>query len=460
MAGATSFSTFTRNLAWILLAGAWEHAAPLGRGGRVLADGGLKLALGPLVERLLRRFPPGHPPSISTLAGVLREDPGLRAAWDKLAGRPVDLALVWDEPAMEPPSIPGVFVAGPDRPGIPSLTCSGDLAAWLGVTPGELEWLADWQCRRRRAEAEPLHHYRYRWHPRRNRPPRLIEIPKPRLRRIQRRIHDEILALVPLHSAACGFRAGRSVLDHARPHCGREMVARFDLEAFFHSIGAIRVLGLFRTLGYPYSVARDLAGLCTHATRWDRVPRPDLGSGPGWPSWRERNRLASPHLPQGAPSSPSIANLCAYRLDCRLRGLADRLGLRYTRYADDLALSGDRGLARGFDRLHALVGAICLEEGFALNTRKTRLTGRGARQVLCGVVVNAHPNVARDDYDRLKAILWNCVRFGPDGQNREGHADFRAHLSGRVAQVSAINPSRGARLAALLQQIDWGETGS
>ncbi len=78
---------------------------------------------------------------------------------------------------------------------------------------------------------------------------------------------------------------------------------------------------------------------------------------------------------------------------------------------------------------------------------------QGVRQQLAGVVVNAHPNVRREEYDRLKAILTNCVRHGPASQNHAGHADFRGHLAGRIAYVTMLNPARGGRLRALFAQI-------
>ncbi len=65
------------------------------------------------------------------------------------------------------------------------------------------------------------------------------------------------------------------------------------------------------------------------------------------------------------------------------------------------------------------------------------------------------PTSPRGDYDRLKAILHNCVRFGPASQNRDNHPDFRAHLTGRVAWVLAVNPERGRKLAAKLDAITW-----
>jgi RNA-directed DNA polymerase len=161
------------------------------------------------------------------------------------------------------------------------------------------------------------------------------------------------------------------------------------------------------------------------------------------------------HLPQGAPTSPALANICFYRVDCRLSGLARTAGAVYTRYADDLAFSGDADFARVADRFTLHVGAILLEEGFRAHYRKTRVMRRSARQYLTGIVTNERTNVPRPDFDRLRAILHNCVRFGPATQNREGHADFRAHLGGRLSYIESIHPQKAARLRTLFKQIQW-----
>ncbi len=114
-----------------------------------------------------------------------------------------------------------------------------------------------------------------------------------------------------------------------------------------------------------------------------------------------RARLATPHLPQGAPTSPALANLVAFHLDARLTGLAARIGARYSRYADDLTFSADHYLRPP----HDMIATIAREEGFRVNAAKTRLMARGSRQRVTGIVVNAHPNISRAEYDRLKAII-------------------------------------------------------
>jgi RNA-directed DNA polymerase len=160
-------------------------------------------------------------------------------------------------------------------------------------------------------------------------------------------------------------------------------------------------------------------------------------------------------VPQGAPTSPALANLCAYRADCRLGALAESAGAVYTRYADDLAFSGARDFDRRAERFAIHAAAILEEEGFSMHHRKTRIMRRGVRQYLAGIVANEHANVIRADYDRLKAILTNCVRRGPESQNRDSRVDFRAHLDGRIGFVEMVNPARGKKLRDIFQRVAW-----
>ena len=284
--------------------------------------------------------------------------------------------------------------------------------------------------------------------------PRLIEAPKPRLKRIQRYLLDEILSAIPPAQEAHGFRPERSVASFVEPHAGRAIVIRFDLRNFFPSIRKARVLPIFLTAGYPEPVARLLAGLCTN-----RAPPEVLRDGESVLKVEQRRALkllyGEPHLPQGAPSSPAIANLCAFRLDRRLAGLAASANARYTQYADDLLFSGGIELARAARGFEVAVSRIALEEGFEVQTRKTRVMRRGVAQRAGGLVLNEKPNVPRHEYDRLKAILHNCGRFGPETQNKKGIERFKEHLAGRVAYVASINPARGVKLRALFERIVW-----
>ena len=142
-------------------------------------------------------------------------------------------------------------------------------------------------------------------------------------------------------------------------------------------------------------------------------------------------------------------------MDCRLNGLAKAAEVQYTRYADDLAFSGDAHFAARIDSFSTRVAAILLEEGFQVHHRKTRIMRQGVRQHLAGLVVNQQVNTPRIDFDRLKATLNNCVRQGPQSQNRENHPAFQAHLTGRIAFVESMNPAKGHRLRKTFAQITW-----
>ena len=84
-----------------------------------------------------------------------------------------------------------------------------------------------------------------------------------------------------------------------------------------------------------------------------------------------------------------------------------------------------------------------------------KVVRRSQRQEMTSVLVNEHPAVRRQDFDRLRAILHNCVRHAPSTQNRDGATDFRAHLAGRIAHVSQIDAKKGARLRRLFDEINW-----
>jgi len=346
-------------------------------------------------------------------------------------------------------------VTTPTRAADPRLRRLGsvaDLAALLHLTVGELDWFADVRHWNRRHASGPLQHHRYEWRTRPGRTPRLLEVPGHRLRDLQRVVLDEVLAAVPLHDAAHGFVPGRSAVTGAAVHTGAEVVVALDLRSFFARVGAGRVYGALRREGLPEAVAHVLTGLTTTS-----VPPAVLSAMPpgGDPSERAalRRALALPHLAQGAPTSPALANVASRRLDSRLAGWAAAAGARYTRYADDLTFSGGRGVAARSDAFVRGVGRVVADEGHELNPHKTRVRGAATRQTVTGIVVNEHVTVTRASYDALRALLHNAERTGLEAQNRAGVPEFRAHLEGRIGWVEQLHPARGARLRELLARV-------
>lgn len=401
----------------------------------------------PLAQRYVRHFDNGVRPPKREVIQFLLNDSGFQRAWSEHRKhlriekwltepqqmQPVPAARTWSTPPIE---------------------SVGGLADWLGLRIADLEWLADLKGLTSRRCDPRLEHYHYRILEKKSGGLRLIESPKERLKHVQQQILSGILDSVPAHPVAHGFVRGRSIRTFAAPHIGRAVLLRMDLQDFFPSFAARRIQAFFRTIGYPEAVADLLGGLCTNSVRIDSLDRPKSEVPPSL--WQEARHLyGRPHLPQGAPTSPALANLCCYRLDCRLSGLARSASVEYTRYADDLAFSGGFEFARKTERFAASAAAILLDSGFAVNHHKTRIMSQGARQRLAGLVVNQHLNIARPEVDRLKAVLTNCIRNGPESQNHDKHPAFRAHLEGRVGFVETVNPARGHRLRELLDRVQW-----
>ena len=400
----------------------------------------------PLAERCAR-LPGEHWRRLTprTLASLIERDTGYQHAWLAEHKPRVRRYILRVRSRMQP------LPLGLDRCQVPYWPHTAALGLWLGVSDAGLWRLTRPSAWQRRT---PMGDQHYRCHllAKRSGGWRLLEVPHPYLMPLQRRILDDLLDRIPPHEAACGYTRERSVVDHARAHAGQAVVLKFDLQDFFTCVRASRVHALFETLGYAETVSRELTALCTTAT-----PEPVLRRmhEEGGLTWSQMQRLRDAHLPQGAPTSAALANLCAFRLDLRLDGLAQALGARFTRYADDIVLSGDEHLRDVMPRIEAWVGRIALEEGFSINHRKTRCLSAGRRQSVCSIVVNQHPNLPRPEFDRLKAILHQCVLNGPAAQNREGRQRWRDYLQGRVAWATQLNPGKGQRLKRLLDRIDW-----
>lgn len=363
----------------------------------------------------------------------------------------IDQGRVIDSSQVPPPQMRRGVIAMSQPLAV--LNTVGDLLEWLGLRPEELDWFrAAWRTDASPERAAKLSHYHYEWIRKPSGGLRLLEAPKRRLKEIQRKIHDEILRHAAVHDAAHAYRAGRSMGTGLAPHVGQEVVWHLDLCSFFWSIGSGRVRRLFRGLGYPENVAEALTGLCT-----TRCPEPVLASTT-LPEL-ERQQLRGKHLPQGAPTSPALSNLCVHRLDCRLSALARRWGAVYTRYADDLVFSGDARFRRGLPRFRTVVLGILIDEGFQIRRRKTRVLRSGEQQRVGGLVLNEKLSVPKQEYDALRATLHNCCRRGPGLENRAGHPNFREHLLGRIGWIETFSPERGRKLRELFASITWPADG-
>ncbi len=306
------------------------------------------------------------------------------------------------------------------RHGLPLWRSEAEVAAALGISEKTLRHFSI----HRQSERQP--HYLAFAIPKRSGGERLILAPKRRLKGLQRQLNQLLVNKLPVSDAAHGFRPGRSIASNAAPHVGKAVLVKLDIQDFFPSLHVGRVRGLLIALGYSYPVAAGLAALMTEAPRQ--------------PVQLDGQTLHVPvgvrHAVQGAPTSPGLANAITQKLDRRLQGLARAHGFAYTRYADDLAFSGD-DLATARQLLKR-VESIVRAEGFRVNRAKTRVLTQANAQRIAGVTVNQGLGWSRRLRRRLRAALHQAR--GADNPSQW------QRLRGTLAFVRMLNPGQAQGL--------------
>ena len=321
---------------------------------------------------------------------------------------------------------------------LPILHDSADLAIAMGITIGQLRFLA---FSRRIAT---ISHYIHFQIPKKTGGVREISAPLPRLKQAQQWILDNILEQIVLHPTAHGFRRGRSIITNAQPHVGALVVINLDLQNFFPSISYRRIKGIFRSLGYSEAIATILGLICTEPD----VTAVELDGKSYYIAQSER------HLPQGAPSSPALTNLLCRRLDRRLDRMASGRGFTYTRYADDLTFSTtDSERLREIGNILQGTQGIVTHEGLTIHPAKTRVLRQSQQQEVTGVVVNQKLNVDRSTLKRFRAALHHIEKDGLAGKQWGQGTDLLQSIEGFANYVAMVNPPKGSEFLAQVQRI-------
>jgi RNA-directed DNA polymerase len=320
---------------------------------------------------------------------------------------------------------------------LPALADAAAFAKAVGLTIPRLRWLAYHR------EVDTGTHY-HRWTvPKRDGSLRLISAPKPELKAVQRWITREITEHLPVHGAAHGFLAGRSIVTNARVHAGARVIVKLDIRGFYPTVTMRRVKGLLRRAGLGEQVATVMALLATES------PREAVATH----GKTHYVALGPRSLPQGAPTSPSITNALCLRLDCRLSGLARKLGCRYTRYADDLTFSWHADAAPKVGALLRATTMIVRAEGFAIHPQKTRVMRAASRQRVTGLVVNAvaagqaPARVPRKTQRELRAAIRNREL------GRPGKGETLEQLRGMAAFVMMTDLERGRAFMVRIERL-------
>lgn len=315
--------------------------------------------------------------------------------------------------------------------GLPALENLEQLAESMQLDPSEVLWLSYERA------ATTVDHYTRFEIPKKSGGRRLISSPKPKLRIAQSWIAKSILDLLAPSRYAMAFRPGVSIVDNASLHLNAAIVIKIDLKDFFPSIGFARIRGYFEYIGFNPGIATILALISTDAPRVKLT----LDGAGKFIAMGERG------LPQGACTSPALANLIATPMDGRLAGLCKSLNSTwtYTRYADDLTFSC-REESPDVGRLLNAIEKIVDDEGFRINEAKTAVMRAPGRQVVTGLMVGNDIRLSRRDLRRLRAFLHRCETDGLEAVSHAIGKDALSVARGSLAYVTMVMPEHAAQL--------------
>lgn len=235
---------------------------------------------------------------------------------------------------------------------------------------------------------------------------RTISAPIYKMGRMLHYVNSIFKALYTPSEYAMGYCEGRNVVDNAVRHLGQNYIFNTDLEDLFPSIHQFRVQRRLKAAPFNFndSISRVLAGLCCL-----RKEKPNGGY--------------EYVLPQGAPTSPILANAVCDDLDRKLAGLSRRFGLHYTRYADDITFSSMHNVYQQDGEFLKEFEKIVKGQGFKINREKTRLQKMGQHQEVTGLTVSSRVNTAREYVAEIRNILHIWERYGFE----DAYASFYRH---------------------------------
>ncbi|MEO9954804.1 reverse transcriptase family protein [Nonlabens sp.] len=286
---------------------------------------------------------------------------------------------------------------------------------------------------------------------------REIMSPAKDLKFIQKWILVNILNKYQLADSCKGFRAKTSIYDNAKVHENSEMILKVDLLKFYDTITEKRVYGLFKSLGYVSNLAYSFAKITTAKHRDHYWRNFDANSKK---VLKELTVQKPAILPQGSPTSPMISNILATKMDYRFEALAKKIGCRYSRYADDLTFSiKEEGKLPSLK----LITEIISDEGFFINSKKTRYMKKGCKQYVTGLTTTNGVNVSKKYRKSISEHIYYCRKHGvnkhlerrkkefPDFNNIQ----FHNWLYGHLCFINSVNQEANKKLIQDFNKINW-----
>jgi RNA-directed DNA polymerase len=253
----------------------------------------------------------------------------------------------------------------------------------------------------------------YRPFPKKGLKPRRIDNPVLILKAIQKNIQDRLLSDIPLPDYMHGGVPGRSPITNAKTHLGAPVLVTLDIRKFFPSVTNKHIFHVWRdVLGCSPTIARFL----TQLTTFER------------------------HLPQGAATSTTLANIVLAESDEQIKSLCDDQHIVYTRFVDDLIFSGESSR-----HIINSVVKILKKAGFRVPHAKMRVTGPRKRHQITGIVVNGKIAVPREKRAKIRAAIHSLESLKEPGKQT-------LSIIGRIGFVRQVNPRSAESLQWLLER--------
>ncbi len=250
---------------------------------------------------------------------------------------------------------------------------------------------------------------------------------KPALKEIHRRIKSEILDRVTFPLYLTGSIKGRDYKTNAELHVGAAIVITEDIGSFFPSTTTAHVFDVWRNFfGFSEEVARLLTTLTT------------------------RNG----QLPQGAITSPHLANLVFWRDEPALHGRLAADGIVYSRFVDDVAASSKTPMQpERKTEIVRLIFGLMLRRGYKPKRKKHELKTAGYQMTVTKLTVNQMPGLPKAERARIRAAVHHLECLAGQGALSAEHRREYASVSGRVNHLARFHPGEAAGLKARLKML-------
>ena len=268
---------------------------------------------------------------------------------------------------------------------------------------------------------------------------REITVPSLKLKNIQKWILGNILEKADVSDSAHGFVKGKSIKTNVQSHIHKldSWLLRIDIKSFFPSICGDSVIRVFKKLGYSDDISKTLSMLCT------------------------KNGT----LCQGFPTSPALANIFMFEFDNKLNDfineLASSYDLVYTRYADDIIVSGlkIKGYTKIVNILKDKIKTLLTDINLEINERKTSVQKK-KRKKITGLYIEHDKIILPKSYLKtLESEIYYCRKFGILGHLRYHNmleiANFKGYMYGKVAFIKMIDPLLAEGLKKKLDSLEW-----